>query len=388
MNNTLRIVYLIGNGFDIQVFNYLNKPVNTSYRDFFNFINWKYSKEIESNIIVRRMSEKRNNGVKGWSDFESVLGLMLKEEFEMAGPGINVAHYNEALSRLQFYFSDFLNTIVSTDILEAVNDLSKEVDHNLSNGFRESLPLSTLGYFLQDLTPEERESMKCREKINHHIEIDYTFLNFNYTALFDNYITLDKFNFDPRVYINSENNFHFQKPRRENRKDPVFTKIKTRIFHPHGFQHTPRSMLFGFDNIQQVDESITEVTYGSKAVPDFAKPFLKPYWAENEKYYENYLSAADLFVVFGHSIGETDAYWWKRIMKNLNEEKSELIIYNYAINDTQSEKEQVRDKFLRNTNVEPSQVGDSVKERIFVVNINDERERFAFQIDKEKLKKL
>ena len=35
------IMALVGNGFDIQVLNFLNKNIKTSYYDFYNFLVWQ-----------------------------------------------------------------------------------------------------------------------------------------------------------------------------------------------------------------------------------------------------------------------------------------------------------------------------------------------------------
>ncbi|MCW1031148.1 hypothetical protein OJ933_11070, partial [Streptococcus anginosus] len=72
-------------------------------------------------------------------------------------------------------------------------------------------------------------------------------------------------------------------------KQEVYTQLVTRIFHPHGYQHTPRSMLFGFDNPGQIISNYKGDLYTNKEVQDYVKYFLKPYWAENDRNYKKYL---------------------------------------------------------------------------------------------------
>ena len=81
------IMALVGNGFDIQVLNYLEKKINTSCHDFYNFLVWQ--KFDDSNMLFRQMKEQkeayernpmRNRSLKNWSDFESGIISILKSD--------------------------------------------------------------------------------------------------------------------------------------------------------------------------------------------------------------------------------------------------------------------------------------------------------------------
>lgn len=240
-------------------------------------------------------------------------------------------------------------------------------------GGRESLPLNTMQSFIGDLTKKEREKLQFKLKISHHNIIDFTFFNFNYTPLFDNYITLDKTNFDPHGYKNSPNNFHPQLAF-DGTKQEIYTQLVTRIFHPHGYQHTPRSMLFGFDNPGQIIRNYKGDLYTNKEVQDYVKYFLKPYWAENDRNYKKYLDEAELFIVFGHSIGDSDRYWWQSIAQNLIQGNSELIIYNYSRNDTKEEKTRIATGFLNSAGVIDYNERYKALDKIFVVTSTRKRE--------------
>ena len=383
----IKFVFLIGNGFDIQLLNQIGMSSTTSYQDFYNFINWKYPKEIKDNIIVNKMKVDRESGNGNWSDFENSIKNLLRDEYEANSPDFDENKYIDALSQLQNYFSDFLNTIITTDVLKYVDDLGEVIDAYENKNIKISLPLNTLRSFLYDLKPDERGLLKIAEKIKDHIIVDYTFFNFNYTPLFDNYITLDKDNFDPHVHKGSDNNFHFQFAKSGSRKD-YYTKIRTRIFHPHGFQHTPRSMLFGFDNPKQVITDYKDDLYTNSKVKTYVKYFLKPYWAENKVKYGSYLEEADLFVVFGHSIGESDRYWWNEIYKRLEQGTANLIIYNYTRYDDEDSKNNVKNNFISSAGVSLEEIDIEVLKRIFVINFDSEKQRFAFTIDKKKMNRF
>ena len=96
-----------------------------------------------------------------------------------------------------------------------------------------------------------------------------------------------------------------------------------------------------------------------------------------------------MYIVFGHSIGGSDKYWWKSIADSLDKNKSELIIYNYICKDTEdteSKKDQIKEKFLDAAGFNLSS-GKEIKSRIFVVNFYPEKKRVAFNMDVNKLKK-
>lgn len=298
-----------------------------------------------------------------------------------------VKRYTPYLNQLQEYFCDFLNTIVTSKVLVELDELCKTTEKQ-KGGRKSNLPLDTLQSFEKDLA-DQNEYLEFGSEMTTSDRIDFTFFNFNYTPLFDNYINLAKENFEPTIYKSSKNNFYFEKYSR-GLKSPqdMYTRLTTRIFHPHGYQHTPRSMLFGFDNLQQVQTDCSEKTKTDRSVESI-RYFLKPYWAENDNKYKEYLDKSKLYIVFGHSIGESDKYWWKNIADSLKKNKSELIIYNYVYGkaeDTESKRDEIKKKFLRSAGLNPNSEQD-IKERIFVVNFYPEKKRKAFSMSINKTKK-
>lgn len=375
-----KISILVGNGFDIQVLNHLEVSTNTSYLSFYNFINWKYSNKINENLIVKKMENDKKLGKNNWSDFENTIKDIIKSEYENEEEIFSDEQYIDALTELQLYFSDFLNTLVTTEVLSSIDKLGERIDDS-EFGVRKSLPLYTLQFFLCDLSKEELSRIKFAKKVKHHNTIDFTFFNFNYTPLFDNYITLDKENFDPHMYKQSDNNFHFQLGSNEG----LYVKLKSRLFHPHGFQHTPRSMLFGFDNPNQVINNYKGDLYTNSEVQKYVKYFLKPYWAENDKKYKQFIDEAELYIVFGHSIGESDKYWWKAIANKLSNQTAELVIYNFSYDDNEVVKKQVALHFLSMAGITEDEKIYKALERIFVINFNPSKPRYAFNLDKNKI---
>ena len=146
-------------------------------------------------------------------------------------------------------------------------------------------------------------------------------------------------------------------------------------------------MLFGFDDKYQVIGS-KESNYDmlKEEFLKIIKYFVKPYWIENNSNYEKYLNESNLYIVFGHSIGESDRYWWKSISDNLKNKKAELIIYNFTYNDTNEEKMKIKFKFLVAAGWEEEETISDVLKSIFVVNFNPDKPRYAFNVDASNLK--
>lgn len=135
-----KISILVGNGFDIQVLNHLEVSTNTSYLSFYNFINWKYSNKINKNLIVEKMENDKKLGKNNWSDFENTIKDIIKSEYENEEEMFSEKQYIDALTELQLYFSDFLNTLVTTEVLSSVDKLGDRIDDS-EFGVRKSLPL-------------------------------------------------------------------------------------------------------------------------------------------------------------------------------------------------------------------------------------------------------
>ena len=100
------------------------------------------------------------------------------------------------------------------------------------------------------------------------------------------------------------------------------------------------------------------------------------------------MEEADLFVVFGHSIGESDRYWWNEIYKRLEQGTANLIIYNYTRYDDEDSKNNVKNNFISSAGVSLEEIDIEVLKRIFVINFDSEKQRFAFTVDKKKMNRF
>lgn len=136
------------------------------------------------------------------------------------------------------------------------------------------------------------------------------------------------------------------------------------IFHPHGIQDVPKSLLFGIENKNYYDQR------------DYRRIFVKSLWAQCQSKYNGKFDETELFIIYGCSIGASDNWWWSRIYKRLICEKpAELIIYNYG-NENESA---IKEKFIRNCCLENRNIEEEnkAKKNIYIINFGADVETNA-----------
>ena len=344
------IMVLVGNGFDIAVLNkFGDKKMNgksTKYSDFFEYVTY-FRLCDDNNLIYKKMKEDHEQDQENWCDFESSVDELLGEMINDGRQG-EIPKLETDLDAIQNAFSRFLNDIVTTDVVLKLNDKSKVnkwADISLSK-------------FMGDINP--KDNMMFVKNTYHYNLYNFLFINFNYTDLLDNYIYLDKSQFEPHRHKNADRNFTFfpnpdGKLTEFNEDTSWSSYIMTNIIHPHGRQNIPRSMIFGTE-LNEYDKSHVE------------KRLIKSYWAQDDLKYRKYFEDTELFIIYGMSMSKTDSWWMNNVCSCLEKGKSELIIYNF---ETKLPEESVKDNFLkactnkRNINIE------EIKEKIFVVQLHN-----------------
>lgn len=364
------IMALVGNGFDIQVLNYLEKKINTSYHDFYNFLVWQ--KFDDSNMLFHQMKEQkeayernpmRNRNLKNWSDFESGIISILKSD-----ENVEYSVLSESLEELQVQFSIFLNEIVTPKVNDTLGKHAQK--HGLAN--------ITFQKFLGDLSDNDICACKFGLKTTHYDMYNWQIFNFNYTSLLDNYIYLDRKQFDPHPHKQADTNFWFY-PNPQSVNNNAGTSYSTawssymtsNIVHPHGYQNIPNSMLFGVDNVYQMSRrSFAELNN-----------FTKPYWAQNDLRYSHLFEDTDLYIIFGMSLGVTDQWWWRKIVDSLEMSDSELILYNYCRSASEVLQETVKEQFMKASGwVGEDTMRSRIMDKIYVVNFDNNTPRFGFSM--------
>ena len=126
-----------------------------------------------------------------WSDFELIINALVLEG------KIQQNKIEKSIDEFQNCFTRFLNDLVDADLLLKINSDVQE----------KKLATQSLGHFLNDL--ESSCDIEFPSKTNYYDLYNFVFFNFNYTALLDNYLYLDKTQFDPHYWKNADRNFQF-----------------------------------------------------------------------------------------------------------------------------------------------------------------------------------
>lgn len=345
--NNLNISFLIGNGFDIGILRALKKNHTTTYVEFYNYL--KYYLTNKDNFIYKEIENANNT--KKWTDFELILesavnnikntNVVNKEIFEQI---------DYDWKEIQYLFADFLNQVITPAMLKLVS--------NLDGKF-------TLEHFVGDLSGQQLASLDFCERIGHRVEVNYHLFNFNYSALLDNYVY---WLFDHHPFANSTNNANFYpNPANHlrvssNNQTNYYIKAIVKTYHPHGRISIPASILFGTSENGRYKNSTVKMNDPDYYKEELRKRLDKAYWNRFDDEFAPVLKQTDLFVIYGHSIGESDKIWWRFILQRLSETNCELIIYSYGDDD-------LKERILK---FEPS-LKKTIEDKIFVIRFDDKK---------------
>lgn len=349
--NQYNVMALVGNGFDIQALSALGTPTDTRYESFYHFL--KYRKFDAGNRIFSRMESLQSNGVENWSDVEHAIGEL--HLIDRVPPEVIAAD----LKAVQREFANFLDQVATPDVLSQLGEIA--VAHELT--------VASFTEFLGDIEEaDEYHKMRLIKRLNIGDVFNFKFINFNYTTLLDDFVYLDQDQFEPHPYEVSDRSIAFRpNPRghanaRERAGFRMVSYLVSEVVHPHGIQSTPRSLLFGIDEVSNRR----------------ARKLSKPYWAQNNLKYGDLFAATDMFIIFGCSLGETDRWWWRSIVEGLQQNaEADLILYwRRGINDVGLTATGLRDKLANAAGLAADNGAvELLEQRVRVVLYDDNTER-------------
>ena len=343
--NQHNIMTIVGNGFDI---NMLTKhgyelpngqKMTTSYPLFYSY--YKRNCLDDDNILIQAMEKARSNQESNWADFENLIPKAIETEINTQVTAEDSEEVREEkedkilnkaakdLRKLQTAFATFLSKYVDVKVENAVGKDSEE----------NKLAIGSLSSFLSDLSEDNYNNFVFPSYIEYYDIFNFLFVNLNFTNLLDNYIYLDKDQFDPHRYKTVDRNFIF----RPNPNDyPNCHRYKTQFIndktiynsyvhvsdvHPHGNQHIARSLLFGANAEQLLSHKKSS-------------RFNKEYWVQYPKYYQDLIDDTRLFIVYGSSLDNTDKWWWIHILSKLAEKSYDL---HFKVKSKESDSKHVDD---------------------------------------------
>ena len=314
----MQILYIIGNGFD------LNLNLKTSYNDFY-----QYYKLIKTdNINVQKLKENISKAYESWADLELALGTYtehLKETEEL----------DDILLDIGEKLSDYLH-------------LEEEKLKNFELNQQKFLDyLCTPENLFLPADKERISSIKSKWK-NH--EWNLNIYSFNYTRVIENILGENKKNF----LIGTHNGNRAIK----------LGEIK----HIHGF--LDNAMVIGVNDISQIkNESFHK---NQDVLESIVKSECNHANRNNiDRQFSNKIKNANLICIFGSSIGETDNKWWEFIGERLKSD-CHLIIFSLGeevpprIRHMQARVERtLKNSFLNKTSLTEKEM-ETVEEKIFI----------------------
>lgn len=272
----MRILYLIGNGFD------LAQGLNTRYSDFYKDRILK--KDLSGDMLMKLQSSIKDD-IKSWADMEKRLGE----------------------------FSSEMGTIEDVDTVydflkkELRDYLQNEQERIIIDKEKVSINREILLTPEKFLPPESKDTIRTLINKGTNIQIDA--ISFNYTDVFERAIS-----YTSRLI--------------EIKQPGASSPVKmVSVYKVHGA--LDREMIMGVAD----EEQITNKVLASDI--DALEVMVKPRTTALRRDYISsrcsYLIAnSDIIVMYGLSIGETDRNWWKQITDRLNINGNvRLIIYSH-----------------------------------------------------------
>lgn len=340
----MEIVYLIGNGFD------LNAGLKTKASEMVS----SYRSDLES-----RLTDTEDSGsswwmkalyddtkdIEHWSDFEMALGRFTGVLEKSKDP---VMGFISAYSDFREFFQTSIEVVEKQ--IES-RELNTEVIQNFYNGV-----LSLMRDGLSTVAQNTLEShLKEREPWN------YSFISFNYTALIDRLI--DGAAADDKV----EQLYRLN-------SSQAYGRQMSAPLHVHGTLSDDKGILLGPDNDEQI---VGDTCRSSDKIRNLIiKPRGNRRMEElRDKRAENLIKSADVICVYGMSMGESDATWWKLIGEHLaNQNASCLLVYNdltpqlrpYFANALPDARDERTALFLERAGITEKGAADRVRQRMLV----------------------
>ena len=272
----MKILYLIGNGFD------LAQGLYTRYSDFYKarILN----KEMSGEMLTKLQSSIKDD-IKSWADMEKRLGE----------------------------FSSEMGTVEDVD---TVYDFLKEELRNYLMNEQERITVAKEEIAINKeilltpekfLPPESKDTIRALINRAPNLEIDA--ISFNYTDVFEKAIS-----YNGRAF--------------EIKQTGAGIPVKlTSVYKVHGA--LDREMIMGVADEEQITNKVLASDIDAQEV------MIKPRTTALRRDYvcsrcSTLIANADIIVMFGLSIGETDRNWWKKITDRLNSNGNvRLIVYSH-----------------------------------------------------------
>lgn len=340
----MKVTFLIGNGFDIGM------GMKSKFSDYFPiYIEQSQNKKTS----LKELSNHIENNQENWSYFERQLGCYT-DEFIPETKKLFIEQVKD-------FEKGFINYLKNQE-----SELSFDNGQRIARTMIDAL----MSYYSDDNLP--RQSSKDIEKIYDKYKMEnitYEFINFNYTSVLEKAL-----NTIPQKIVSKRNGSNTE----------YIDKIGS-IIYVHG--RSNRYPIMGVNDASQISNK--ELANDDKFARYIVKPVLNQRLRQNNDIdADNLIAESTIICIYGMSLGETDKYWWNKVLVWLyNNPNRQLVIFDYDeyyTMSTQFERIEKEDSILDklteyNTNsivnVEKlrSRIHIAVHKNIFQINLRREK---------------
>lgn len=265
----MNIVYIIGNGFDKA------QGLKTSYPEFYEYLDKQ-----EGSALLQNLKSDIKKDIKLWADMEEAFGKFTSK-----------IDTEEDFQNLYFELSDCLQEYLKLEDNKFIP--SEELKKKFCDDFL------SFGRYLGEL-----DRVRYNQFINGRNVADVNVIVLNYTNTLEKLLSIN-----PQK-SNVEKNFNSN-------------QILHNIIHVHG--GLDDAIIIGVDNEKQIakenfrtNENIKDLLV--KIQSNHAMKFLK------HEHCENFIRDANLIILYGTSLGNTDIRWWNLIGRELKRRNNLAII--------------------------------------------------------------
>ena len=296
----MNFTFLIGNGFDI------NCGLKSSYSDMYE--GYCEEKETDSEVIKKFKKLIKQNNYKNWSDFEWAMREYINE-FKIERDFI------ECLEDFGIYLNNYLieeeakffKRYQSNKFL--ISELQNEIKKSINIGIGTSYEYFS-NNVVNDINDKKRNSL---------MPIQYNFIVFNYTEVFERMLGL--------------------------------ARVDNHVVYIHG-SLKGKDIILGIDNEKQLELKIFKLSDVGKL--SFIKPiFNEEYDTSRVNVASNTILESDVICVYGMSLGESDLTWKTLIVNWLDLMDGHLFVYDYENFNNKNiflKSQQMREEFVSKEN--------------------------------------
>ena len=280
----MKVLFFIGNGFD------LNIGLKTRFKDVLSL----YINETSGDPVISSFKENINENINTWSNFEEKIGRY-SNDIQKKETLIET-FYDFIKCNLDFkkYLKDYLK--------KEETKVKYDDEKNIARIFKKSLLNFTKCLNInQNIFFDETDKTTIR----------YSYINFNYTSVFDNCLDI----------LKKSNIFQLEKRTKTGFfRNVIFAHNDLgNVFHLHGT--LDNNMILGVNDLKQI---LNTEFHNIEKVNRYIKPNVNDL-LENQRNTDamKLIEEAVIYCIFGMSIGKTDKKWWIEICKQLIIQKND-----------------------------------------------------------------